>query len=138
MLVAAMFAAMVVPAVAGAREDNIFSRKEPSNPNNILYGGRGVSERSILAGIVSVFIPGLGQLINENNTGKVVVHFLLGVPLFLWSWLGPAAWAFTLWHVWSGWDALIDRPGGYINQLIKAPVPKGTLDASAGFVSPIC
>ena len=75
-------AGVLLPAMAGA-EQPVFEKKRPRNPDDIIYGGRGVTDRTIIAGICSVFIPGIGQAINEDRTPKVLVHLALGLPAWL-------------------------------------------------------
>lgn len=81
-LVAAMFAALPAPAFAA---------------NTAVHGE--ISGKSVVAGLCSLIIwPGIGQVINKNETKKDVTHAIGGlIPLF---------------RLWSGWDALIDRQGG--------------------------
>ena len=71
--------------------------------NTAVYGK--ITPTTVLAGILSCFLwPGVGQVINHNETKKVIAHILLG---------------FTgIFRLWSGWDALIDRQGGRWNGLI--------------------
>lgn len=111
-------------------EAEVTDRKSPSDPNDIIRGGRGVTGNSAVAGLCSLVIPGIGQAINRNPTKKIVTHGLLGLLWFA-GFAHPAGWVFGLWHVWSGWDALIDRPGGYINGAVMAPYTHEWLDASA-------
>lgn len=115
-----------------ARRNEVFDPKTPKNPNDIIYGGRGVTGKSVAAGIISLILPGVGQLIDEHKPGKAAVHFILGLPVFLGSVIGPGAFVFGLWHIWSGWDALIDRPGGYLDGLVGIPNGSEILDASLG------
>ena len=100
--------------------DRVFDEKSPSDQNNIIYGGRGVSGRSAVAGVCSLILPGIGQAVNENAGRKVAVHAVVGlIPLLLYT--HPVGAVFLLFHVWSGWDALIDRRGGYINGTVSVP-----------------
>ncbi len=58
-----------------------------------------MSGKSVVAGILSLFVwPGIGQVVNENETKKVVTHAILGLTV--------------VFRLWSGWDALIARQGG--------------------------
>ncbi|MFC1809350.1 hypothetical protein ACFL3D_04435 [Candidatus Omnitrophota bacterium] len=58
-----------------------------------------ISGKSIAAGLCSLLIwPGIGQLINEEETDKNITHAILGLT--------------GIFRFWSGWDALIDREGG--------------------------
>jgi len=105
----------------GTAEERVFDRKSPRDQNDIIYGGRGVSDRSAVAGVCSLIIPGLGQAVNSNEGKKIVVHLVVGLlPLVMY--VHPAGGIFFLFHIWSGWDALIDRRGGYINGTVSAPV----------------
>jgi hypothetical protein len=126
-------AAALLPAMAGA-EQAVLDKKNPSNPDDIIYGGRGVTGKSVVGGVCSLIIPGLGQLINEDKTPKCAVHFVLGVPawFFLSHGVAPVGFLFTLWRIWSGWDAFIDRPGGYGGGLLMDPAEGPILDASLG------
>ncbi len=130
---AAMAGPVLVPGTARA-EEQIFDKKSPKNPNDILYGGKGVSERSAIAGIVSFIVPGIGQLINKNKTPKIVTHLVVGaLPYLVWfSPLWPLGGVFGLFHLWSGWDALIDRSGGYISGCVGNPESGSWLDAGTG------
>lgn len=59
-----------------------------------------ISGKSVCAGALSLLIwPGIGQAVNNDKGGKVVTHAALGL-------LPP-------YRFWSGYDALIDRKGGY-------------------------
>lgn len=58
-----------------------------------------ISGRTVVAGLLSLIIwPGIGQVVNKNETKKDVTHAVIGL--------------FPLFRFWSGWDALIDRQGG--------------------------
>jgi hypothetical protein len=104
-------------------KEKVFDLKTPSNPNHIVLGGRGVQKRSIVAGVCSLIIPGVGQAINKNKVGKIVVHAVIGlVGIGAGPVTGGWGYGLGIFHLWSGWDALIDRPGGYINQLVDTPV----------------
>lgn len=61
-----------------------------------------ISGRSVLAGALSLLIwPGIGQAVNSNKGEKVATHAVIGLlPPF---------------RLWSGYDALVDRKGGYWN-----------------------
>ncbi len=59
-----------------------------------------ISGRSVAAGVLSFLVwPGIGQAVNDNSGKKVVTHAVLGL-------LPP-------YRFWSGYDALVDRQGGY-------------------------
>ena len=83
--------ALMATAAAPALADN-------SNPPK---GGK-ISGRSVAAGVLSFLIwPGIGQAVNSSPGDKVATHAVLGlVPLT---------------RFWSGYDALVDRKGGYWN-----------------------
>ena len=56
--------------------------------------------KTVLAAATSGLIwPGIGQAINDNRGPKVLTHALLGL-------LPP-------YRIWSAYDALVDRHGGY-------------------------
>lgn len=61
-----------------------------------------ITGRSVLGGLCSLIIwPGIGQAINTDKGDKVLTHAVIGLlPPF---------------RIWSGWDALVDRHGGYWN-----------------------
>lgn len=110
-------------------ERDVTDPKRPADPDSIIYGGRGVTGASAVAGLCSLVVPGIGQAINRNPTKKIVTHGLLGLLGFV-ALAHPAGWVFAVFHVWSGWDGLINRPGGYINGTVMAPAPDAWLDAS--------
>lgn len=62
----------------------------------------GITGRSVLAGVLSLIIwPGIGQAVNDEPGNKVATHAIVGLlPPF---------------RFWSGYDALVDRHGGYWN-----------------------
>ena len=58
-----------------------------------------MSGKTVVAGLLSFLIwPGIGQVVNQNETKKDVTHGILGLT--------------GVFRFWSGWDALIDRQGG--------------------------
>lgn len=61
-----------------------------------------ISGRSVVAGVLSLVVwPGIGQAINSNKGEKIATHAVIGLlPPF---------------RFWSGYDALVDRKGGYWN-----------------------
>ena len=61
-----------------------------------------ISGRSVVAGALSLLIwPGIGQAVNSNKGEKIATHAIIGIlPPF---------------RFWSGYDALVDRHGGYWN-----------------------
>jgi hypothetical protein len=61
-----------------------------------------ISGRSVLGGALSLLIwPGIGQAVNSNPGKKVATHAVIGL--------------FPPFRFWSGYDALVDRHGGYWN-----------------------
>ena len=126
----AMLLLLAACAAAGPVQasDRVFDKKSPSDPNDIIYGGRGVSDHSAVAGIVSLFIPGIGQAINKNPTKKVVTHLVIGLVGFT-GFIHPIGFVFAVFHLWSAWDGLIDRPGGYINGCVFEEAARETFAA---------
>lgn len=60
-----------------------------------------ISGRSVVAGVLSFAVwPGIGQAVNDNKGKKVATHAVLGL-------LPP-------YRVWSAYDAVVDRQGGYL------------------------
>jgi len=58
-----------------------------------------VTPKSIAAGAASLIIwPGLGQLVNDQPSEKVLVHALLGLTV--------------VFRFWSCYDGVVDRDGG--------------------------
>lgn len=58
-----------------------------------------VTGKSIGAGALSLLIwPGIGQIVNDQKTDKVVTHALLGLT--------------GIFRFWSCYDAVVDRSGG--------------------------
>jgi hypothetical protein len=59
-----------------------------------------ISGRSVVAGALSLLIwPGIGQAVNSDKGDKIATHAVIGLlPPF---------------RFWSGYDALVDRKGGY-------------------------
>jgi hypothetical protein len=118
-LLAVVAGAAAMPA-CGFAEEPVFEKKSPRNPNDLIYGGRGVCSRSAIACVCSAIIPGVGQAINENQPKKIIVHGAVGLLSFI-GFANPVGFVFGIFHIWSAWDALIDRPGGYINGTVSAP-----------------
>jgi hypothetical protein len=59
-----------------------------------------ITGKSVGAGLLSFLIwPGIGQAINSNKGNKVATHAIIGL-------LPP-------YRFWSGYDALVNRQGGY-------------------------
>jgi hypothetical protein len=61
-----------------------------------------ISGRSVAAGLLSFIVwPGIGQAVNSEKGSKVATHAIAGlIPLT---------------RFFSGYDALVDRTGGYFN-----------------------
>lgn len=60
-----------------------------------------ITGRSVVAGVLSFAVwPGIGQAVNDNRGKKVATHAVLGL-------LPP-------YRVWSAYDAVVDRKGGYM------------------------
>ncbi len=136
MVMVAVAGSMMLPSLTSAGE-KVFEEKKPRNPNDIIYGGRGVTGKSAVTGIVSLIVPGVGQLINENQGKKVATHFVVGLIGYV-GFAHPVGFVFGLFHLWSGWDALIDRPGGYLDGILQAPGTEEILDAGLGMTSASC
>jgi TM2 domain-containing membrane protein YozV len=64
--------------------------------------GRG-SAGNVLAAICSVFIPGLGQLV-QGRLLKALLHVVLWVP-FLGLGMITFGLGTALWHIWSAYEA---------------------------------
>lgn len=59
-----------------------------------------ITGKSVLAGATSLIIwPGIGQAINSDPGDKIATHAIIGL--------------FPPFRFWSGWDALVNRTGGY-------------------------
>ena len=64
--------------------------------------------KTVLAGLCSLILwPGIGQAINNADEDKVISHALYG--------LIDVVIKFPLVRLWSGYDALVDRKGGYMD-----------------------
>ena len=88
-LIATVAGGMLLTAVPSALADN----SDPPRKGHI-------SGRSVVAGVLSLIVwPGIGQAVNDNKGQKVATHAVLGL-------LPP-------YRIWSGYDALVDRKGGY-------------------------
>lgn len=59
-----------------------------------------ITPKTIGAGALSLLIwPGIGQAVNNDRSEKVATHAVLGlIPVY---------------RFWSGYDALVNRQGGY-------------------------
>ena len=128
LLAAAALAAVLLPGVSGADEP-VLDPKHPRDPNDIVYGGQGVTDHSAIAAVCSLIIPGVGQIINHNESKKVVTHAVIGLLYFV-GFVQPLGFVFGLFHVWSAWDAFIVRKGGYFNGTVEAT--GAWLDVSCG------
>lgn len=86
-IVLVMMAGIIAPGSALANTD-------PPRTGNKITG------KSVGAGLLSLLIwPGIGQAVNNNPGKKVGWHAVFGlVPPY---------------RLWSGYDALVDRKGGY-------------------------
>ncbi|MBK8189762.1 MAG: hypothetical protein IPK79_04865 [Vampirovibrionales bacterium] len=59
-----------------------------------------ITGRSVAAGVLSFLIwPGIGQAVNSDRGRKVGTHAVAGL--------------FPPFRFWSGYDALVNRKGGY-------------------------
>lgn len=59
-----------------------------------------ISGKTVAGGLLSLIIwPGIGQAMNNNEGDKVITHVIVGL--------------FPPFRIWSGYDALVDRSGGY-------------------------
>jgi len=59
-----------------------------------------MSGKTVVAGLLSFLIwPGIGQYMNDCEKDKNITHAVLGIT--------------GIYRFWSGWDALIERRGGY-------------------------
>ena len=128
LMAAAVLGAVLLP-VPGSAEEPVLDSKHPRDPNDIVYGGQGVSEHSAIAAVCSLIIPGVGQAINRNATKKIVTHGVIGLVYFV-GLVHPLGFVFGLFHIWSAWDAFIVRKGGYFNGTVA--VPEAWHDASLG------
>ena len=59
-----------------------------------------ITGKTVVGGLLSLIIwPGIGQAINSDKGDKVATHAVVGLlPPF---------------RIWSGYDALVNRQGGY-------------------------
>jgi len=59
-----------------------------------------ITPKTVGAGALSLIIwPGIGQAVNDESGDKVLTHALVGL--------------FPPFRFWSGYDALVNRKGGY-------------------------
>jgi hypothetical protein len=70
-------------------------------PDVLAAGTRGkITGRTVGAAALSFIVwPGIGQAVNDNPGDKVATHAIIGL--------------FPPYRLWSGYDALFDRQGGY-------------------------
>ncbi|MFC1517482.1 hypothetical protein ACFL5G_02875 [Candidatus Margulisiibacteriota bacterium] len=67
-----------------------------------------ITGSTVLAGLASLILwPGIGQAINEDAQDKVVWHAVFG--------LIDVATRVPVVRLWSGYDGLVDRKGGYLD-----------------------
>lgn len=79
----------------------LFSLIVSANPSFAGTHGvdRQVTGKSIAGGIASLLIwPGIGQIVNDQKTDKVVTHALLGLT--------------GIFRFWSCYDGIANRDGG--------------------------
>lgn len=97
MLKRSLLAAGMIAAMAGACVAPMSFAEEAGDYRPV----RGeVKPRTIGAGLLSLLIwPGIGQAVNDAPGDKVATHAVIGL-------LPP-------YRLWSGYDALFDRKGGY-------------------------
>ena len=66
--------------------------------SNATYGE--MDGKTLVSGLCSFILwPGIGQYLNDCETDKNIAHAILGLTV--------------IFRFWSGWDALVDRQGGY-------------------------
>ena len=59
-----------------------------------------ISGKSVAAGALSFLVwPGIGQAVNNDSAQKCLAHAVIGI--------------IPIYRFWSGYDALVDRKGGY-------------------------
>ena len=131
LLLASAGLAMLPRGAFGA--EPVFERKTPRDHDQIIHGGQGVTDRSAVAGVCSLLLPGVGQAINRNKPEKIIVHAVLGLLSFV-AVFNPVGLVFGIFHVWSGWDALIDRTGGYLGGTVLNLANEGWLETTSGMV----
>jgi len=84
-LTALILVSNAVPAFAKAGKESLTDKITP---------------KTVIAGALSLLIwPGIGQAINNDKGEKVLTHAVIGI-------LPP-------YRVWSCYDAVVDREGGY-------------------------
>lgn len=86
-----MLVCMAIPSMTFAEDCTV-------SKSNATYGE--MTGKTVVGGLLSFLIwPGIGQYMNDEETDKNVTHALLGLT--------------GIFRFWSGWDALVDRNGGY-------------------------
>lgn len=64
------------------------------------YADSHITGKTVVAGALSLLIwPGIGQAVNKDEGDKVATHAVIGL--------------FPPFRFWSGYDALVNRKGGY-------------------------
>ena len=104
-LLSLMLTGLFHPSTSWAKdwqEPHEYERSRQNNQDSHSHGPRSgkITGKSVAAGALSLLVwPGIGQAINDNAGKKVGTHAILGlVPPY---------------RIWSGYDALVDRKGGY-------------------------
>ena len=93
----AFFLTFIAAGLLGLSVPSSALAKNPDPPRT----GK-VTLKTAGAGALSLIVwPGLGQAVNNNKGEKVLTHAILGIPLF------------PIIRVWSCYDAVVDRQGGY-------------------------
>ena len=91
---------LLSPVTAWAKDWQEPHEYERSRQNSQTPQSGHITGKSVAAGALSLLVwPGIGQAINDNAGKKVGTHAVLGL-------LPP-------YRIWSGYDALVDRKGGY-------------------------
>lgn len=91
-----ILAIMIVTAFQLVQAPGVFAAK--FSESNATRGE--ITGKSVVSGLCSFLIwPGIGQYVNDCETKKNVTHALLGIT--------------QIFRFWSGWDALVQRKGGY-------------------------
>jgi hypothetical protein len=92
---ASLLSLVVVASVVGSTTSALAENTDPPHNGHI-------TGRSVVAGLLSLIIwPGIGQAVNADRGSKVATHAIVGLlPPF---------------RFYSGYDALVNRKGGYFN-----------------------
>lgn len=89
---------LILVLLTGAPVSSVTAAEAKTEENGATYGR--VSLKTVAAGLASFLVwPGIGQVINDNKKKKAVTHAILGLT--------------QIFRFWSGWDALVDRHGGF-------------------------